>query len=409
MIKFADLKEDVQIRRCTIPQAVFVTENPDDETMEQVMERQERFLKLPEAIKNKLVSYETADKIKAIGAHYNLELLQMAPIARVIRSYYFGEAKLEDFAAIIERESKISKEEAENIARYVKDRIISRDVKRSEAVKTEKMPIEKALRAFPELRNQKITTQPIESEEQMISPNLNNWIEDYYNLVGAGNKDIMKRSSYLYHSKNTKKLSPSERQNLSQVIKSLEEGTPVGIDVQKKEIVFESIPERTIAQREIIATSPQGNIGTIGNPIREISSKNFFDVKKKELPQENKERHAAFGEIEADKNEEDLNKKTTIKHVHGNNWNLGSAHFGEAPQVKKSGWSFLRSIKKEETSKKEENDLEGVNNLKFSSTQKLPVEKEKEEEMIPNLRKEPTQRTAINPKSDFFGRINPLE
>ncbi|NLC30568.1 MAG: hypothetical protein GX765_00765, partial [Candidatus Moranbacteria bacterium] len=121
--KFLDLNENIQKKVCTLPQAVFSTLNPDDETTEQVIERQEKFIGLPEDVKDKLISYETADKIKAIGAHYNLELLQMAPIARVIRSYYFGEVKLDDFASIIEKESKISKEDAENIARYVKDRI----------------------------------------------------------------------------------------------------------------------------------------------------------------------------------------------------------------------------------------------------------------------------------------------
>ncbi|NLC30602.1 MAG: hypothetical protein GX765_00935, partial [Candidatus Moranbacteria bacterium] len=121
--KFLELSEGFQERMCTAPQAVFSTLNPDDETTEQVIDRQDRFIKLPENIKDKLVSHETADKIKAIGAHYKLELLQMAPIARVIRSYYFGEVKLDDFASIIEKESKISKEDAENIARYVKDRI----------------------------------------------------------------------------------------------------------------------------------------------------------------------------------------------------------------------------------------------------------------------------------------------
>ncbi|NCA94078.1 MAG: hypothetical protein EOM84_02750, partial [Sphingobacteriia bacterium] len=114
---FLKLNKDIQEKICFSPQAVFVTLNPDDETTEQVIDRQDRFIKLPENIKDKLVSHETADKIKAIGAHYNLELLQMAPIARVIRSYYFGEVKLDDFASIIEKESKISKEDAENIAR----------------------------------------------------------------------------------------------------------------------------------------------------------------------------------------------------------------------------------------------------------------------------------------------------
>ncbi|EKE20764.1 MAG: hypothetical protein ACD_7C00491G0003, partial [uncultured bacterium] len=138
-VKFAKLDKKVQMGRCTIPQAVFVTLDPDDETFEQVVERQEKFLKLPENIKDKLVSSETAEKIKTVCAHFNLELLQMAPVARVIRSYYFAEVKLEDFANVIEKESKIGKEEAGNIARYIIDRIINKDVKPQVTVRKEKI------------------------------------------------------------------------------------------------------------------------------------------------------------------------------------------------------------------------------------------------------------------------------
>ena len=410
-VNFFDLDREIQTKRCTLPQAVFVTLNPDDETTEQVIERQEKFLSLPEDVKEKLISHETAEKIKAIGAHYNLELLQMAPIARVIRSYYFGEAKIEDFAEIIEKESKIPKEEAQNIARYIKDRIISREIKEIDTVKLEKMLFNEAVEAFPEIKNQKITEYSIESEGQMFAPTVANWIQDYYNLVGAGSKDIMKISSYLYHSKNGKKLSSSDRHNLAQLIRAVDQNIPLNIDTQKREIVFDLSSETPKVKTPLTPPIAPKNInGVISRPVVEIARKNNFDVKKAtvEKAEESRDLHTSFG-VNSENNRNDINnEKTTIRHIHGNSWNLGSAHFREDVQTKKSGWNFLKGAGSREQIKKGAG-LEGVDNLKFSSAQILSSEKVKEDEMVPHLRDEPTKRTSINPKNDFFGRIRPME
>lgn len=237
-LKFLELNKEVQEMKCTIPQAVFVTLNPDDETFEQVVERQEKFLKLSEKIKDKLVAPETSEKIKNICAHYNLELLQMAPVARVIRSYYFGEVKLEEFAQIIKKESGIGKEEAQNITRYITERIINKDVEIKNTVRREKLTIVSAMNRYPEIKKQALTASFLETGSRTVNPTVENWINDYFMIVGAGNRDVMKRSSYLYHGKNTRGLSAIDRQKLSQVLKSLDEGFLLDIDIDKKEIFF---------------------------------------------------------------------------------------------------------------------------------------------------------------------------
>lgn len=365
LIKFLELNRNFQERMCTVPQAVFTTLNPDDETNEQIISRQDRFLELSEAIKDKLISAETSDKIKAIGKHYNLELLQLAPIARVIRSYYFGEVKLENFANIIEKESRVSREDSENIARYVIERIIQTDVKNTPVSKIEKMNISKAMETYPEIKNQKLTSYSIEKDGQLVAPTIGEWIRDYHSAVGAGNRDIMKRSSYLYHSKNVKNLNVTDRQKLSAILKSLDAGLIIKVDTDKKEVIFD--------------LSPVENKGRFTMPSTNVA-RNTED---------------AISQYKTEKTQIIRNNSpVTINHVQGNNLDLRSSYFKNENE-KKSGLGFLMSNKKRaDFDNKKEVIIGEEEGLKFSSPQQLPVEKE-------------SNKSTNN--NDFFSKIRPIE
>jgi len=487
-VKFSQFKESEKIELCTTPHCVFVTLNPDDETFEQIVERQDKFIKLPEAVKDKLLSHETSEKIKAIGRNYNLELLQMAPIARVIRSYYFAEVKLEDFANVIEKESKIKKEEAESIAKYIIDRIINKDVKPQVTVKKEKITIARAMEKYPEIKRQHLTGAFLETGGKAFSPTIENWIGDYFSVVGAGNRDVMKRSSYLYHSKNVKGLNATERQKLSKILKSLDEEFLLEVDIDKKEIVFDLMPaenKNKFLIKEITNNKPQANQTNYQNeeatkkeeeitkledkgsaPV--VSNRRFLDgfsnktdkkeeedkiiakqvqekiaeLKNIDLPKKvenasekkgrfdfligNKKREefdkkestqvsnggikffqdvtpkeSESLRIERDdslngisKAEKSENKKGIIRHVRGNNWDLGSAHFlKEDNDIVKEANKEMDKVAPAEISD---------DSVKFTSPQQLPVEKEKN---IPD--------NGIKTKNDkwnnFFGKIKPLE
>jgi len=405
-IKFSELSKDFQDRMCTVPQAVFSTLNPDDETSEQVIERQDRFIKLPENVKNKLVSYETAKKIKVVGEHYNLELLQMAPIARVVRNYYFGDVKLDDFAGIIEKESKVSSEDAQAIARFVKERIIERDVKMTEAESVKKLSIGAAIKIYPEIKDQKITDMPIEVDGETAAPTLSNWIKDYYGLVGAGNRDMMKRSSYIYHGKNTKQLSQTEKQKIALIAKSLDDGTPVKIDSEKKEIVFDSVSnfsqQNKNVENKIGFTAPIKPAIKFDDVIKKVEKNNTVEnIKTDSL---NREKVIFSAEKEKEKNVQDkIESRPEIKHVHGNNWDLRSQHF-KTDEKKKTGiFGFSFGSKK----RREEFDKEtAAGKIEFSSPQKLPVEKNKIK--ILDLPGETKEKKKDSENKNFFGRISPL-
>ncbi|MFA6183888.1 MAG: hypothetical protein WC682_02170 [Parcubacteria group bacterium] len=373
-IKFSELNKEIQLRRCVIPQAVFTTLSPDDETDKQVIERQEKFLKLPENIKDKLTSNETVEKIKNVGAHYKLELLQMAPIARAIRSYYFGELKLEDFASVISKESNISLTDAQNISRYIIERVIKRDAAKPVVAQTVKMTISQAMEKYPEIKMQILTSFPIESDGQIVKPTVGNWARDYFTIVGAGNRDMMKRSSYLYHSKNVKNLNTADRQRLSNVLKSLDEGFLFRVDPSKREVIFEGIAPALIKKTE----AP-----VYARPILEKKEETKPDYEKKIV------------------REDEENKGTVINHVQGNSWDLKSSHF-----VKENNAGTLIGNKKRE-------DFDSINlgennqdNIKFSSPQQLPVEKENDLGK-PNFRG--NQEVENERLKNFFGKIEPIE
>ncbi|MDX9913986.1 MAG: hypothetical protein RBS77_05405 [Candidatus Moranbacteria bacterium] len=373
--KFLELNKNFQDRMCTVPQAVFVTLDPDDETFEQIVERQDKFIKLPEAVKDKLLSHETAEKIKSIGKHYDLELLQMAPIARVIRSYYFGEVKLEDFADVIMKESKINLEDAQNIARYITEKIIKKEAPVVAAVPTVKMTIAQAVEKFPEVEEQILTSASIEVDGKMARPTIKSWKKDYFNVVGADNRDIMKRSSYLYHSKNVKNLNATDRQKLSNLLKSLDEGFLLRVDAGKKEIVFDSAP--------VINKNMTGSSVDMSKKVEQPVLQKPTVVMNEVTPKSDK---PVFEKKEEDKV---TNDRPLISHVQGNKWDLKSAHF----------------IKREEFDNKAvvNNNQE---NIKFFSPQQLPVEKEND--LSKPIFKEETATKSRSLKN-FFGRIEPVE
>ncbi|MFC1645287.1 hypothetical protein ACFL08_04645 [Patescibacteria group bacterium] len=239
--KFLELNKQLQVERCTIPQAVFSTINPDDETDKQIIERQEKFLQLSEDIKDKLVSSETSKKIENIGKRYGLELLQLAPIARAIRNYYFGDINTDQFSEIFSREIGVDTRIAQEIAAYVTREIVEKDISGGKIIK---MSLSDAIKKYPALAEQLITAAPIAPQnatEQPRKPSLGNWIKDYINVMGTGKHSTMERGKYLYGSKRTRTVSATEKNVLSEMIRALEEHIPVSIDVIRNKVIFNNV------------------------------------------------------------------------------------------------------------------------------------------------------------------------
>lgn len=238
--KSSDLNDYLKVEKYTIPQAVSVTKNPAEETKEQIIERQEKFLKLPEEVKTKLVSQGTSKIIQDIGKVYNLELMQLAEIARAVRSYYFGEVKSEDFPTILSKEMGIDVGVAQEISKQIIEKIINENFLGAN-VNLIEVTLSQALKQFPKLGDQAITLNPLKSRHfsATLRPSIKNWIADYYDNLGPERHGSMERADYLYHSENGKRLTQGERQKVAQLLKSLDEESNLKIDSEKQEIVFE--------------------------------------------------------------------------------------------------------------------------------------------------------------------------
>lgn len=103
------------------------------------------------------------------------------------------------------------------------------------------IPFKMAAQKYPQIYEQTISDLPIDSTSspKPLKPTIRNWIRDYYDTMGTEKHSTIEISNYLYNNPNTKRISESQRQMLSEIIKSLEENIPLNVDANNKKIVFE--------------------------------------------------------------------------------------------------------------------------------------------------------------------------
>ena len=263
-LNFSKLDNKTQSNWLTTPMLVPITIIPDDETEEQLSSRHDKFLSLPKEIKNKLASSETSQKIQAIGQKYGFELLRLANITRLIREYYFGEVKFEDFPKEIEKRMGVSLFTAQEIARYIKKEIIDWDPWKEYLEKLPKASAREILTKFPKVAEQEITDGYLEFKdkpEEIFDPTIQNWLRDYVLHLGQERHSNIQRMDYLFRAENTKNLTSTEREKLGIILKSFDENIPLPIDPENNEVVFDvsekpATPEKAFPSGGVITERP---------------------------------------------------------------------------------------------------------------------------------------------------------
>ena len=247
-IPFSQLSKELQLIYTTIPVYLPSTQNPDAETKQQVVERQERFLKLPKNIRWKLASFETGDKIESLGRKYGFELLRLANITRLVREYYFGEVRLDDFPREIEKRINVSLLTAQEIARFIKTEIIDWNPYAEFLATLPKLPIREALKKYPAVGEQEISSGYLEirGRDDIFDGTIHNWINDYILHLGQERHGTIDRTNYLFHSENTKNLASPEREKLGIILKSFDENAPLPVDVENNEVILETSDQRSM-------------------------------------------------------------------------------------------------------------------------------------------------------------------
>jgi hypothetical protein len=102
------------------------------------------------------------------------------------------------------------------------------------------LAFDEALQKYQNLGEQLISSNPVKLKflPQPVRPSIKNWITDYHEALGAGRHETMDRGNYLYHSENTKRLTPGERQKLATVLKALDENLQIMVNPGKQEILL---------------------------------------------------------------------------------------------------------------------------------------------------------------------------
>ena len=209
-----------------------------------------KIMALPFGMRLKLLAPDISQKIQLLGQKYQFELLRLANITRLIREYYFGEVRLENFPAEIEKRMGVSLLTAQEITRYIKSEIIDWDPWAEYLAKLPKFPIREIVAKYPKIAETEITAGYIElkGSEDLEDPTIKNWLKDYISHLGYDRHSQMDRTQYLFHSENGKNLSSQDREKLGIVLKSFDENFPLPMDEENGEIVFESVisDQRTV-------------------------------------------------------------------------------------------------------------------------------------------------------------------
>jgi len=127
----------------------------------------------------------------------------------------------------------------------------------------ENIPIQSALKRYPELGEQLITAERITltSFPGPVRPSIKNWLADYSFVMGyEKERSAIDRTAYLFHNPNTKKLSVAEREKLSYILKSLDENSPITVNKNTKQVMFPQIapkPAKKISHSDAGRPAPQ--------------------------------------------------------------------------------------------------------------------------------------------------------
>jgi hypothetical protein len=235
------------------------------ETVEQFKNRWSKFDALSDTVKNKLSSDKISETVKLLKERFSLNLIQTGSISRSVRSYYFGELKLENLASVFTKEMGIDLNKAQEIAKAVVQKIIN-DKSQEIAYEAQlaHLTIPDALKKFPDLGEQLITSNHIniKSFPEPVRPSIKNWLFDYTFNMGHETHDSMTHGTYLFQNANAKALSAADRQKLEYVLKAYDENTPVTVNMNTKQMLFPTAGnnEQRTTINKIPAASSQSNI-----------------------------------------------------------------------------------------------------------------------------------------------------
>lgn len=228
-----------------------------------------QFRELPLLTRNLLTSDELPQAIDALAKEFSLNDSSVMFVSVMVRKMLFkewdDEACVAKLAAWCQDVDAGNAGKAADIVAAVKNRVLS-IVPQEEPAEAEsgqhqrvRVALLEALSKFPQLGQQTVTETRVKlkASAEPARGSLLNWIKCYREELGVGYHDSVVRGQFLFRSQNGSRLSDGERERISLLLRSIEDGETLLVDTDRQEIIF---PETAAA------SNPQD--GLAGAPSR---------------------------------------------------------------------------------------------------------------------------------------------
>lgn len=236
---------------------------------------------LSEESKDVLMSPEMSQKIELLQKERALSDDHIEIVSAIIREYFVfkKDAPWLENALM----AKLDRKDVEFVKEYIQKNILTikpapkvleEDVA-IQSVKTLDLPLLDALSKYQRLSEQTVTEDRIavKGEGQPVRGSIRNWLRHYRDVLGIRKHSSIERGQFLFQGDNTKRLDGVDREKLSLLFRSLDENTPISIDVERQEVIFPSFEEhneKTPSPLEISATQETPTLGTSFRPLEKF-------------------------------------------------------------------------------------------------------------------------------------------
>ncbi|MFZ2975171.1 MAG: hypothetical protein WA055_00895 [Candidatus Moraniibacteriota bacterium] len=180
-----------------------------------------------------------------------------------------------------------SSPQPQTLHNYIPQNSISNS--QEEQTKIEQLFLPDALKKFPEIGEQLVTSMRIKLKNfpEPVRPSISNWLSDYTFSLGFESHSAMDRGTYLFRNENAKVLNSTDREKISFLLKAYDENSLVDVNVNTKQIVFSrheqavsnggSTSKREVEPPRVIYQTPQRNIQEVYNSQKqEVKPKDIF-------------------------------------------------------------------------------------------------------------------------------------
>lgn len=263
---------------------------PQEDTRDTILARWALFDALEQKYKDILIDPQTPDRIFLFAKKYSLSKEQSALISLLIRYYALqslSETSLKN--TLITNFPSQSREIYFFITTFFQYTPSKKEIPHEvPAVSKSSSPtvyknFSQALSIYPRIGQQLVTSGDItiRGSQEPVRPSVKNWITLYQQEMGPAPHEAFERSNFLFHNKNVLSLSPSDKEKITQLLTSLDENTPLTINIQSQEIVWKDTKapseKKNSDTNKTSPSLPQNISHQQSQNEKTLSSQNFFN------------------------------------------------------------------------------------------------------------------------------------